>query len=95
MPGGLKAVGNSGELRVGGRLAVNLGHWELEYATGSGIQWLLESQNNTDVDYYWLESGGPFTLVLHVNNKQWRWAEVELLGMNPVTVRGEGSPEIW
>lgn len=94
VPQGLTAKGLRGALQTSGRLAAQLGGWELTY-TAEG--WRLTAPL-VQHDPHWLESGGPFLLRLNVSGSTvWTWRGIteEQVGWDAtsITVTGEGEPE--
>lgn len=80
----MKMSGVRGEVRVGGRVAANLGRWSFD---GTSKDWTVEA-TATDIDEYWIESGGPFDLHLHIGENIRRYRDVRVSGRSPLMVRG-------
>ena len=91
----MKAVGKEGQLRVGGRVAADLGDWSLTTSSSEAGKWALSAAvRNGGVDNMLLDSGAPVELRLTVASHEWRWKGVTVAGRDPVAVYGEGHPEI-
>lgn len=83
----MAASGPSGELRYGYQVVARLGRWSLD-ATAIEAQ-VIEA--NT----FWLDGDGPFTLVVPVGRREWRWSGVQVLDQGPpMRIRVHGAPEL-
>ena len=82
--------GPSAELRVGYETAACLGRWELT-KTASGF---TLSAPVVRCNQYWLTAGYPIDLCLTVGRASWRWKDVQVSGDSPLTIVGEGRPEV-
>lgn len=82
--------GASGELRAGYETAACLGAWELTRTDGGFIVSAPVIHRNL----YWLTAGQPLDLHLVVGRHTWHWRAVLVSGDDPLTVEGEGRPEI-
>lgn len=79
--------GESGEVKVGYEVAARLGRWRLDGAR-------LEAQAD-DVNQFWIDSDGPFTVRLKMGRRYWVWKTVDLLdGGSPLSVRVHGAPVV-
>jgi hypothetical protein len=75
----LTASGRAGELRIGGRVAAELGPWEVERGP-KGWSGTLTAVNSNAV---LLALPGPFEVRLTVGRKRWRWRAVTLTSDAP------------
>lgn len=83
-------TGASGSLRVGGRVAATLTHWEAR----SGEQDTTITARLEEKDDYWLDSGGPYELRLVLSRSTWRWRNVSpALDATTLTARVTTPPE--
>lgn len=82
--------GPSAELRVGYEVAACLGRWQLD-RTETGF---ILSAPVIHRNLYWLTSGFPVDLCVTVGRASWRWRTVQVSGDDPITVIGEGRPEV-
>jgi hypothetical protein len=82
--------GQTAELRVGHEVAVCLGRWELTRSAGSFVLTAPVIHRNL----YWLTAGYPIDLCLTLGRQVWRWRDVLISGDDPVSVTGQGRPEI-
>ncbi len=82
--------GPGAELRVGYEVAACLGQWEL---TNHGDGFTL-SAPVIHRNMFWLTAGYPLDLCVTVGKSQWRWKDVVVSGDSPLTVQGEGHPEV-
>jgi hypothetical protein len=80
----LKMTGTSGELRVGYQVAAQLSRWTLD---GDMV-----STEGTKLDSFWIEMGATPGLRLRVGRSWWAWAQVAVVGHDPLVVRVLGSP---
>jgi hypothetical protein len=89
------AVGQAGQVRVGGRVAAELGAWTL-HTTGHGPegtpQWEVAAPVKTFDDWL-LDAGGIFELRLEIGQRIWRWKGVNVFGRDQMVINGEGHPE--
>lgn len=86
----LKASGLSGVVRVGGRVAAELGRWTFE---GSSSAWVVEAKLLED-DPYLLEYDAPKELRLDLGTRTWRFRDVVATqGVGDITITGSGRPE--
>jgi len=92
----MRAVGKEGQIRVGGRVAAELGDWTLTTSSTEEGRWALSAapKSGGGVDNMLLDSGAPIELRLTVASHTWRWKNVTLGGRDPITIYGSGHPEI-
>ena len=76
-------TGQTGEIRVGGRVAARLGYWSAQRVVAED-KWVIGAALVERNDL-WLAGAGPFELRLDVGSQQWRWKPVDL------AVEGNGA----
>ena len=90
---GVRIEGKSGQLRIGGYIAADLGSWTME---GTAQAWTAEAVI-VRPDPYWLDYGGAYDLRVPAGKRFWVWRGVtfEKIGAARLAIRGAGEPEIW
>ena len=86
------ATGHRGELRVGYQVAAKLGSWSLEILPRgkASCEASVASSNQ-----HWLESKGPFDLVLKMGSALWIWRSVTpVIDQWKIRMSIKGQPEI-
>jgi hypothetical protein len=82
--------GHTAEIRVGYEIAACLGQWEL---TNTDRGWSL-SAPVIHQNMYWLTAGYPLDLYITMGRIVRRWRGVTISGDNPISVIGQGKPEV-
>jgi hypothetical protein len=84
----MRMTGVRGEVRVGGRVAASLARWSFD---GTPEHWEVEATPSM-VDEFWLDSGGPFDLHLHIGSSIRTYRNVQVSGRSTLYI-SEGVPE--
>jgi len=90
------AYGTSAQVRVGYKVAADLGAWTLDILGESfgADNWEITA-DVLRADGYWLDHGNGFELRLQLARSWWCWRDVtvERFG-DRVTIRGQGKPDV-
>jgi hypothetical protein len=92
----VRARGVAGELRAGYHVAAWLGLWGLSVRDDviPVGEWACDAEVLARDDY-WLEHGGPITLVLEVGPRIWKWRDVGIEDDGTkLRINGTGRPEV-
>lgn len=82
--------GTKGELRLGGRIAVQLGDWTF---SGGSKEWSLSAKVESK-DTYLCDLDGPFELRLKIGKQRLRYNNVSVsIGEKELNVDGVSSPD--
>lgn len=86
----VSAKGRAGELRIGGRVAAELGPWDAERGPGGWHGYAPVRHANPVL----LAAGATFELRLFVGSRIWRWRTVTVDGEESISFRTQGEREI-
>jgi hypothetical protein len=93
MSSSFTATGPSGEIRVGGRIAAQIGSWKLMAAGGNTYTIVAPT---TEANDFLLFGESRKEIRLPVGAKEWRWRDVQVgYDGSQITVVVTGKPEIY
>lgn len=87
----MRIIGQGGRLTIGGRLVATLERYSIEYTPEAAH---IEAAAS-DINTFWLGTGGPFTAEFAIGAERMRWREAQATGGDGrLHIRVTGRPDV-